>query len=139
ANSPRARYCSNCNARLHDSARILSTGRLTPNYILRERYRIISLLDIGGMGAVYKAADLQFGNRLVAIKEMSKARLTPQEAENRFKHEALILAKLSHPHLPHIYDYFLYGKHWYLTMDFIEGETLHRYLYKTMNGYIPIE
>src|SRR5437588_1299506 len=91
ANSPRARYCSNCKARLHASAQILSTGRLIPNSLLRGRYRIISLLGIGGMGAVYKAADLQSDERIVAIKEMSKTRFTPQEAEIRFKHEALIL------------------------------------------------
>jgi eukaryotic-like serine/threonine-protein kinase len=138
-NLPRARYCSKCKELLHASAQILSTGRLAPKYLLRERYRIIQLLDIGGMGAVYKAADLQSDNRIVAIKEMSKARLTPQEAENRFKHEALILAKLTHPHLPQIYDYFLHTKRWYLVMDFIEGETLHRYLYETMDGHIPIQ
>ena len=138
-NSPQARNCSNCNARLHASAQILSTGSLIPNSLLRGRYRIISLLGIGGMGAVYKAVDLQSDDLIVAIKEMSKARFTPREAEIRFKNEAFILEKLRHPHLPHIYDYFLDRKHWYLTMDFIEGESLHRYLYATMNGSIPIE
>ena len=139
ANPPHAKYCSKCHELLHASASILSTGRLTPNFVLHERYRIMDLLGSGGMGAVYKAADLQSNDRIVAIKEMSKARLTPEEAEIRFKNEALILEKLRHPYLPHIYDYFLYRKHWYLSMDFIEGESLRRYLYETMNGYIPIE
>lgn len=138
-NSTGARFCAKCHELLHVSAHILSTGRLIPNFILHERYKIISLLGIGGMGAVYKAIDLRSGDRIVAIKEMSKAKFTPQEAEIRFKNEALILEKLHHPHLPHIYDYFLHRTHWYLTMDFIEGETLHWYLYKTMNAHISTE
>ncbi len=48
-------------------------------------HRIISLLDIGGMGTVYKAVDLRSNDRIVAIKEMSKAKFTPQEAEIRFE------------------------------------------------------
>src|SRR5262249_32595421 len=41
-----------------------------------------------------------------------------------FRQEALFLAKLRHPNLPRIYDHFCDKGHWYLVMDFIEGETL---------------
>ena len=41
------------------------TGLLTPSLLLKQRYRILSLLGKGGFSAVYKVEDIQFGNRLV--------------------------------------------------------------------------
>ena len=83
------------------------------------------------MGAVYKAADTELGNRLVAVKEMSLRGLNAREeaeAVRNFKREAHMLAGLQHPHLPSIYDHFQQNEHWYLVMDFIAGETLENYL-----------
>src|SRR5579863_248335 len=104
-----------------------STGQLVQNYRLKERYHILGLVGRGGFGAVYKAADTLFGYRYVAIKEMDQSRLSSQavaEAIEAFKREALLLAGLQHPNIPAIYDYFGEAGHWYLVMDFIEGETL---------------
>src|SRR5437764_4323439 len=115
-------------------------GLLVSKHLLNRRYRIISQVGKGGFGAVYKAEDSLFGNRLVAVKEMSHGRgdglsspLSPQEvamATDAFKREALLLANLAHPGLPHIYDQFFEVGHWYLVMDFIEGETLDEQLHK---------
>ncbi len=107
------------------------SGQLAPRYLLKQRYRIITRLGNGGFGAVYKAEDAQFGNRLVAVKEMNRGGLTPLEiagAADAFKREALLLAKLRHPSLPSIYDHFTEGGRWYLVMDYIEGETLEAHL-----------
>ncbi|HEY6405957.1 MAG TPA: protein kinase, partial [Ktedonobacteraceae bacterium] len=95
------------------------TGNLLRDHLLKQRYRILSQLGKGGMGAVYKAEDAQFGNRLVAVKEMSQSWLPPQEiavATESFKREAHLLAGLRHPHIPRTYDYFLDGGRWYLVM-----------------------
>ena len=103
-----------------------STGLLTPNLLLKQRYRILSQLGKGGFAAVYKAEDVQLGNRLLAVKEMSQNSLSPQEiaeAAENFKREALLLAALKHPNLPSIYEQFSEAGRWYLVMDFIEGET----------------
>src|SRR5207248_2779666 len=50
------------------------------------------------------------------------------EASEAFKREAFLLAKLMHPNLPAIYDYFEERNCWYLVMSFIEGETLEQYV-----------
>src|SRR6266702_3811264 len=119
-----------------------STGLLPSNHLLKQRYRVVSQLGKGGFGAVYKAEDNQFGNRLLAVKEMNQSGLSPQEiieATDAFKREAHLLASLKHPNLPSIYDYFNEAKRWYLVMDFIEGETLEEHLNKEKEGRLPWE
>ncbi len=110
--------------------------------LLKQRYRIVNLAGRGGMGAVYKATDIELGNRLVAVKEMSQRGLNGREkaeAVRGFKREALMLAALQHAHLPRIYDHFLENGHWYLVMDFIAGETLENYLHRMPGRRLPLE
>jgi serine/threonine protein kinase len=96
---------------------LLSKGRVIHN----NRYRIDALLGQGGMGAVYRAWDLSL-NMPVAIKENLDA---SPEAQKQFGREAQILARLSHPNLPRVTDYFfISGQGQYLVMDFVEGEDL---------------
>lgn len=95
--------------------------------VLRHRYRILSRLGNGGFGAVYKAEDMAFGNRLVAVKEMNQPGSPDAERSHaalEFEREAMLLARLKHPSLPSIYDHFSEAGRWYLVMDYIEGETL---------------
>ena len=124
------------------SASSTLTGLLTPNHLLNQRYRILSQLGKGGFGAVYKAEDAQLGNRLLAVKEMSQSGLNPREiieATENFKREALLLASLTHPNLPSIYDHFSEAGRWYLVMNFIEGETLEERLNKEPEGRLSVE
>ena len=108
--------------------------------MLRQRYRVLSRVGEGGFGAVYEAEDTELGNRKVAIKEMSQHGLKPQELQEAtaaFHREALLLAGLAHPSLPRIYEHFSEGGHWYLVMDFIEGETLEDYL-ESHGGHLSV-
>ncbi|HXZ05780.1 MAG TPA: serine/threonine-protein kinase, partial [Ktedonobacteraceae bacterium] len=145
ANRPQAVFCYACGQPLQAQGGKGSgqtTGLLVFNHLLKQRYRIISQVGKGGFGAVYKAADLQFGNRQVAIKEMSQSSLSQQElieATEAFKREALLLAGLTHPNLPRIYEQFTDTGRWYLVMDFIEGETLEDHLDKIKGGKFPVE
>jgi eukaryotic-like serine/threonine-protein kinase len=139
ANRPQARFCVACGQPLPD----LATGekQLAPNVLLKQRYRILEQVGAGGFGAVYKAEDTELGNRAVAVKEMSQKGLGAQEvleATGAFKREALLLAGLMHPNLPRIYEHFLEGGHWYLVMDFIEGQTLEEYLAQMPQGRLPV-
>jgi serine/threonine protein kinase len=72
------------------------------------------------------------------VKEMSHDHPSPQEsaeATEHFQQEVFLLARLKHPNLPSIYDYFPEGGRWYVVMDFIEGETLEDYLTRAGNGH----
>jgi serine/threonine protein kinase len=120
------------------------TGRLPSQALLNNgRYIVIKLLGQGGMGAVYKALDLHAQQRVVAIKEMGQNGLSKQELREAiasFTHEATLLAHLSHPSLPRIYQQFAENSRRYLVMDFIEGTTLeqHHSIYQQQGKRIPI-
>jgi len=100
---------------------------LTTGTILQNRYRIVSLLGQGGMGAVYRAWHLSL-NAPVAIKEMIPQpdldAQTLAQLRRQFQQEAQVLARLSHPHLVRVGDFFEDRGNAYLVMDFVEGESL---------------
>jgi serine/threonine protein kinase len=95
--------------------------------MLQDRYRIVSPLRQGGMGAVYRAWDTRL-NVPVALKEMTYQpgldRQTLSQLLQQFQQEAQILARLNHPHLVRVGDFFEEESNAYLAMDFIEGESL---------------
>ncbi len=94
---------------------------LTIGETLRDRYEIESLLGQGGMGAVYRARDLNL-NVTVVVKENL---IHTEEARRQFGREARILAGLRHPNLPRVTDFFfLPGQGQYLVMDYVGGEDL---------------
>jgi len=100
--------------------------------IYHDRYRIDGLLGQGGMGAVYKGWDFNL-EIPVAIKE--NLELSP-EAQKQFNREASMLARLAHPNLPRVTDYFtLLDQGQYLVMDYIEGEDLKSMLDRL--GHLP--
>jgi outer membrane protein assembly factor BamB/tRNA A-37 threonylcarbamoyl transferase component Bud32 len=104
-------------------------GQLQPGVTLQDRYLILGVLGTGGMGSVYKGRDLHFPNvtKLVAVKEMINMATDPTMHEmvvRNFEREADLLATLSHPAIPRIYDYFTHDRSSYLVMEFIEGNDL---------------
>jgi serine/threonine-protein kinase len=100
---------------------------LGPGTILQNRYRIASPLGQGGMGAVYRAWDLRL-NIPVAVKEMiPQPGIDPHtlaQLRQQFYQEAQVLARLNHPNLVRVTDYFEEGGNAYLVMDFVEGQSL---------------
>ncbi|MBN1137902.1 MAG: PQQ-binding-like beta-propeller repeat protein [Anaerolineae bacterium] len=108
-------------------------GTLPAKTILQERYEILAVQGIGGMGAVYQARDLRFGavSRIIAVKEMMNNAPDPrlrQISVQNFEREANILASLSHPAIPKIFDFFSESDRSYLVLEFVDGRTLEEVL-----------
>lgn len=115
---------------------IRSEGSLNANTILVNRYRILGQLGGGGQGAVYQARDLNFSEikRLVAIKELLYTTTDPNVRSATFKtfqREANILATLSHPAIPKIYDFFDQSGRAYLVMEYINGHDIEALMNRT--------
>ncbi len=94
--------------------------------VLRSRYKIVELVGQGGMGSVYRAEDLRLEGRQCAVKEVqleTEAGFAAQSRE-QFQREASVLARLDHPNLPKVSDYFSEGGRDYLVMDFVAGRNL---------------
>jgi serine/threonine-protein kinase len=130
ANVDTSRYCRQCGASLPQPTLIeeARTGMLPPNATLQSRYIITNRLGQGGMGAVYAAIDARITGKRWAVKEMSDAAITsPLEKERAitgFRREAEMLARLSHPNLPAVTDFFSEGGKQYLVMELVQGQTL---------------
>lgn len=105
---------------------------LTPDHILRERYKITEIVGQGGMGSVYRAEDLRLPGRLCAIKEVQLDPVATEahrlQAQVQFQQEARILAQLDHPNLPKVSDYFSDVGRDYLVMDYVPGRDLKQLL-----------
>jgi serine/threonine-protein kinase len=101
---------------------------LTVGTILRDRYEITDLIGQGGMGAVYKADDRRLKGRVCAVKEILPdlvgAPGVGTQAHEQFYREASTLARLDHPNLPKVSDYFAQDGCEYLVMDFVPGQDL---------------
>lgn len=86
------------------------------------RYRIDGELGRGGMGVVYRGTQVTL-ERTVAIK-MLPAHLADAENRERFRREALTLARLAHPNIVHIYDVEDEGGHSFIMMEHVGGGSL---------------
>jgi WD40 repeat protein len=148
ANPAQATHCLACREPLFSFSGGTSattnplTGLLLPEVIIQQRYRILEVLSTATVSTVYKAEDIQLGNRLVTLKEIGKNNQNTQDALasiDEDKREMLLIASLIHPNLPRIYDYFVDNHRWYFVMDFLDGETLETYLRNRKYQSLPFE
>jgi len=96
--------------------------------VIKERYKIRRVIGQGGMGRVYLADDLRLPGRMTALKAVIYEENLPQDVigqtRNQFQREANVLARLDHPNLPKVSDFFSIGNRDYLIMDFVPGKDL---------------
>jgi serine/threonine-protein kinase len=94
------------------------------------------------MGATYRARDLRLEGRFCALKEaLPDADSTPEElsqSREQFYKEASVLARLDHPNLPKVSDYFSSGERDYLVMDFVAGQDMHELLSAALREGHPL-
>jgi tetratricopeptide (TPR) repeat protein/predicted Ser/Thr protein kinase len=105
-----------------DSAAVFQIGDLVGG-----RYEILQLLGEGGMGAVYKARDLEL-EREVALKVIRPEMAEHPEILQRFKQELILARQITDRNVIRIFDIGEAGKTKFITMEYLEGENLHQIL-----------
>lgn len=106
----------------------------TGGTVLHERYRVKQVIGHGGYGSIYLAEDLRLEGRLCAVKHVRYDSAFPEEilkeSREQFLREATVLARLDHPNLPKVSDFFSIEEDDFLVMDFVPGDDLRAALAK---------
>lgn len=99
-------------------------------------YKITAKLGAGGMGEVYKGVDLML-EREVAIKALRPELASRPDLVERFRSEAVTLARLNHPNIATLYSFLRQGDEFFMVLEFVPGETLESLINKC--GALPCE
>jgi serine/threonine protein kinase/Tfp pilus assembly protein PilF len=106
--------------RSHSSSAPPHSVRIEPGTVIGNRYTIIEMVGVGGMGEVYKARDLTLG-RFVAFKVIRPELARDPDIIERFKQEILLSSNVTHRNVIRIYDLGEADGLKFITMEYIEG------------------
>ena len=134
-NPPGANFCMRCSCPLTNEAALsgqLVTGEIRPETRLIGHvgvYQIVELLAKGPQSAVYLARDLKHGNEWRVLKELSigwRQAEDVRRARARFEREAEILARLHHPAIVRVLEWFQPDPiaRDFIVMEYVDGVTL---------------
>jgi serine/threonine-protein kinase len=124
--------CPNCRAVYpnhftvcpRDAAPLLEADDWSEGTVIRGKYRILSKVGQGGMGAVYKALHMKF-DQVRALKVMTGDLAADPDFVKRFEREAVLMSRLQHPNVVRVddIDEAEEGSP-FIVMEFIEGRSL---------------
>jgi len=98
-----------------------------PGAVFANRYEIIKTLGEGGMGAVYKARDMEL-EREVALKVVRPELSNNPEIMQRFKQELILARQITDRNIIRIFDLGEAEGIKFITMEYVEGQNLHQML-----------
>ncbi|PYS97871.1 MAG: hypothetical protein DMF65_10785 [Acidobacteria bacterium] len=99
-------------------------------------YKIEQKLGEGGMGAVFRGVDMML-EREVAIKFLRPELSSQPQVVERFRSEAVTLAKLNHPNIATLYNFMRQGDSFFMVLEFVRGSTLDTVIQQ--RGAVPSE
>lgn len=98
-------------------------AQMTAGYALGGRFRIVRFLGRGGMGEVYQAEDQDLKGT-VAVKTLRPELVADPDFLARFRREIQVARQVTHPNVCRVFDVGYDGPRVFLTMEFLDGETL---------------
>lgn len=103
-------------------AKQLKLGR-HKRFEIAGKYRLLELLGVGGMGAVYLCEHM-FMKRLVALKVLPVEKMGDTSALARFYREAQAVAAMDHPNIVRAYDIDKFESMHFLVMEYVDGTSI---------------
>ncbi len=100
-----------------------STPSLHQAKVIAGRYEVIGLLGVGGMGAVYKVRDREL-DEVVALKMLKREIADSPGIVDRFRREVKLARRVTHPNVARTFDLGEHAGERFLTMEYVEGESL---------------
>lgn len=107
--------------------------------IIHGRFEILGEIGHGGMGVIYRARQISL-DRVVAVKMLSANLVDDEEFRERFRQEAQIIARLTHPNIVQVYDIHDVEAEeggFYIVMEYVEGRSLREVLREAKT--LPVE
>ncbi len=104
--------------------------------VIANRYELEELAGTGGMSSVYRARDTLL-ERNVALKILHERHSEDEEYVERFRREAQIVARLSHPNIVSVIDRGQADGRQYIVFEYVDGETLDQLVGR--RGALPVE
>jgi eukaryotic-like serine/threonine-protein kinase len=103
-----------------------SYGDFKPNALIDKRYRVIAGIGWGGQAVVYKAADTQDNDRVLAVKVLPWEKIKyDDKVLTRFASESAVGQKLTHPNIAKVYKAArVEGQFCYIAMEYVDGTAL---------------
>ncbi len=102
----------------------------------KSQYLVEKEIGRGGLGIVYQARALEY-DLTVAVKQAGLEPITDEklrvQVRAQQKHQLNALGPLDHPNVSKVYDQFSDDAHEYLVMEFLQGSTLQKILYQTLD------
>ncbi|HYG64930.1 MAG TPA: protein kinase [Thermoanaerobaculia bacterium] len=108
---------------------------IAPGALMGQRFEILSVLGVGGMGVVYKARDRELDD-LVALKMMKREMWGDRTQLERLKSELKLARKITHPNVLRTHDFGEIDGIPYISMEYVRGVTL-RYLLDQQASRLP--
>lgn len=106
--------------------------------VVNDRYEVMELLGKGGMATVFRVFDREL-DEAVALKLFLQQ--VSDDEENlevaRFKRELKLARRLRHPNIVQLFDLGTFAGHYYITLELLDGEDLHRVLRRQKNPWSP--
>jgi TolB-like protein len=101
--------------------------RLPAALLIAGRYELIGLVGVGGMGSVYRARDTEL-DEIIALKVLRRELVDAPGMLERFRREVKLARRVTHKNVARTFDIGEHSGERFLTMEFIEGESLGRRL-----------
>src|SRR5947209_1017234 len=117
------------------ASNVLSGRLLLPGMVIGNRYEILQVLGEGGMGAVYKARDVEL-DRVIALKVIRPELASNPEILQRFKQELILARQVTDRNVIRIFDMGEADGIKFITMEYVQGESLYQIL--RQKGKIPV-